>query len=187
MNQTLFTLKQLQKYKSALRDVLKNPAQSCSNVLTLTPEVLNANGVKVLILDFDGVLAGHASPAPCQDVLTWLEYLTEHWPHLICIFSNNPSVEREVFFKTHFPTIQFIKNVAPKPYPDGLIYIQEQTNHLASEILMVDDRLLTGILCALIAGVKPCLIKKPYQNFKKHPLKELLFTFFRKMDKILLL
>ena len=166
MNRFQFTLKEFFKHKKALKQVYAHAGKSCRTVLNITPNTLDAAGVKVLVLDFDGVLAGHAELGPHKDVLDWLKGLIQNWPHPIFIFSNNPFKAREDFFRTHFPTIQFIKNIARKPFPDGLLLIEAQTKVPASKILMVDDRLLTGILCAQIAGTQTLLITKPYLNFK---------------------
>jgi hypothetical protein len=48
---------------------------------------------------------------------------------------------------------------------------------------MVDDRLLTGCLAALVAGARPCYIRHPFISFKQCPLAELFFKLLRRIER----
>jgi len=48
---------------------------------------------------------------------------------------------------------------------------------------MVDDRLLTGCLAALVAGARPCYIRRPYISFSHRPLAELFFWMLRRAER----
>ncbi|MBC7963432.1 MAG: hypothetical protein H7Y05_10865 [Steroidobacteraceae bacterium] len=157
-------------------------------MLTIAPAALKIDGVKALALDFDGVLAHHGAPYPIPEAVEWLKHCQAVFGgEMIFILSNKPTEERRQWFAEHFPAFRFISGVRKKPYPDGL----EKTGALAgvplSSILMVDDRLLTGCLAALLAGARPCYIRRPYSSFRHRPLAELFFMTLRHIERILLL
>ena len=185
MSRFVFSVKALLSERKVLKSFLSNPALTKNSVLEITPEFLNENGIQVLVLDFDGVLAPHNGAALLPEVMDWLKALEKSWTQPILIFSNKPSLAREQYFKAHFPKIGFLKDVARKPHPEGLLNLQKMSHVHAEAILMVDDRLLTGILAAVLAGCRGLLIRKPYQNFKAHPLKETFFHLLRCLDRLL--
>ncbi len=186
MRRLIFTFQALIHKRRELRFFLNDPTLSCETVLDITPALLQARQIDILVLDFDGVLAPHNGATLLPQVFTWLQNLEKNWPFALFIFSNKPSAKREAYFKQHFPKIGFIKNVARKPYPEGLIQLQKDHQIAGKHILMVDDRLLTGILAALLAGTEGLFIRNPYQNFKAHPIKEAGFHLLRRMDRLLL-
>ena len=158
------------------------------SILTIAPTKLKTDGVKALALDFDGVLAHHGAPHPIPEAVEWLKQCQAVFGgEMIFILSNKPTEERRQWFAEHFPAFRFISGVRKKPYPDGL----EKTGALAgvplSSILMVDDRLLTGCLAALLAGARPCYIRRPYASFRHRPLAELFFMLLRMAERGLLL
>lgn len=139
-----------------------------------------AHGVQALALDFDGVLAPHAADQPLPEVVDWLERAVAVFgTGRIFILSNRPYGPRVDWFASHFPGIGFVSGVRKKPYPDGLIKTGELASVPLSSILMVDDRLLTGCLSALLAGARPCYIRNPFRSFQFHPCKELFFMVLR--------
>jgi hypothetical protein len=146
--------------------------------------VLAAHGVQALALDFDGVLAHHGADQPLPEVVEWLERAVAVFgAERVCILSNRPFGPRVDWFATHFPGVGFVSGVRKKPYPDGL----KKTGELASvpllSILMVDDRLLTGCLSALLAGSRPCYIRNPFRSYQRHPVKELFFMLLRRAER----
>jgi len=154
-------------------------------LLDQEPSVLSGQGVKALALDFDGVLAPHAADQPLPEVADWLRRAVAVFgSERVCILSNRPFGPRVDWFASHFPGVRFVAGVRKKPYPDGL----EKTGELASvplsSILMVDDRLLTGCLSALLAGARPLYIRNPYCSFPSHPGKELFFMLLRRCERL---
>lgn len=179
----LYTLQQAWRYRFRLRDIAK--LSHCQATLDLTPAYLQTHHIQVLILDFDGVLAPHGEIQPLPEIVAWLKQcLTIRPDMMVFILSNKPNPEREHYFRQMFPAFYFVKNVRKKPYPDGILSILTQTGRPATQTLMVDDRLLTGILAAQIAGVHGFYVTKCYHNWKKYPFRELFFTFLRKLEKI---
>lgn len=185
MKRALFTLRQYVSHRQTLRHFLSKATQSCATILEVTPALLEQQKVAILVLDFDGVMAAHNGPVLLPEVFSWLTNLLAAWNKPIYIFSNKPLPEREAYFKTHFPQVGFIKNVARKPYPEGLIQLAQHTKVESQQILIVDDRLLTGILAAVLAGTQALWIRKPYQDFRRHPVKESVFHLLRFIDRCL--
>ena len=158
------------------------------NILTIDPRILQAEGVAVLALDFDGVLSPHGFAAPIPQAQAWLTRCAAVFgEEKLFILSNKPTQERKEWFGTHFPAIRFISGVRKKPFPDGLNKIGELARVPLSHILMVDDRLLTGCLAAINAGARPCYIRRPYAAYTHRPVAELFFKLLRSGERMLVL
>jgi uncharacterized protein len=172
------------RYRRQLRQLLdETPANSC--ILTLDPAELRSSGITTLALDFDGVLASHGAPAPLPEAIEWLgRCQTVFGGKRIFILSNKPTEVRRHWFADHFPDLRFIAGVRKKPFPDGINKTGELAGVPLSQILMVDDRLLTGCLAALAAGARPCYIRTPYVSFKQRPLAELFFMLLRRAERL---
>ena len=171
-------------YRRALRRLLDSTPHN-SNILELTPEILKSSGIAALALDFDGVLAHHGAPAPLPETIAWMRrYQTVFGGDRMFILSNKPTEGRRRWFAEQFPQMRFVGGVRKKPYPDGLKKTGELAGVPLSSILMVDDRLLTGCLAALVAGASPCYIRRPYISFQHRPLAELFFMLLRKAERI---
>lgn len=156
-----------------------------SSILTLDPARLMACGIEALALDFDGVLAPHGFPAPLPEAQEWLARCCEVFgAERIFILSNKPTEARKVWFRDNFPGIRFISGVRKKPYPDGLERTGEMAGVPLSSVLMVDDRLLTGCLAALVAGARPLYVRLPYRSFRHRPLAELFFMVLRVGERV---
>lgn len=155
-----------------------------AGLLCIDPVELRRDGIKALALDFDGVLAHHGAPEPIPEAIAWLERCEKTFDAgNIFILSNKPTESRREWFAEHFPAIRFISGVRKKPYPDGI----EKAGLLAGvppcSILMVDDRLLTGCLAALVAGARPCYILSPYTSLAHKPFSEIFFRLLRSGER----
>jgi hypothetical protein len=158
------------------------PASTC--ILNLDPAALKSSGIDALALDFDGVLAHHGAPAPLPDAIEWMRRCEAVFSgDRIFVLSNKPTEERMQWFADNFPALRFISGVRKKPFPDGLNKSGELAGVPLSNILMVDDRLLTGCLAALVAGARPCYIRHPYTSFRHRPFAELFFMLLRRTER----
>lgn len=173
------------RHRRQLRDLLdKTPNSVC--ILTLDPQALKASGIAALALDFDGVLAHHGAPSPLPEALEWMRRCEAIFGgERIFILSNKPTEGRKQWFADNFPGLRFISGVRKKPFPDGIKKTGELAGAPLSSILMVDDRLLTGCLAALVAGARPCYIRQPYISFSQRPLAELFFMLLRRFERCL--
>ena len=170
-------------HRQNLRRLLDS-TPSDSSIIGLVPEALLSSGVSALALDFDGVLAGHGAPAPLPEAVAWMKSCEAIFGgDRIFILSNKPTDERIQWFAEHFPAMRFISGVRKKPYPDGLNKTGELSGVPLSSILMIDDRLLTGCLAALVAGVRPYYIRRPFISFHYRPFSELFFSTLRILER----
>lgn len=175
------------RHRRQLGRLLRETPENQS-ILALAPASLQRVGIRALALDFDGVLAHHGAPCPIPETIEWLKTCQETFGgDKIFILSNKPTEGRRQWFAEHFPDFRFISGVRKKPYPDGLQKTGELAGVPLSVILMVDDRLLTGCLAALMAGARPCYIRNPYVSFHHRPCAELFFMTLRTCERLLLL
>lgn len=182
----IFALKMGWRYRDRLREFEKNQTLQVKSLGDLNLSLLKSQGIKVLALDMDGVLVPYGQTQLDPGLIIWLKDCMEHWKYQIYIYSNKPNAARKNYFLNNFPGIGFIAHVRHKPYPDGIYQIMDKTKVAAFEILVVDDRLLTGILAALIAGAKAKWIIKPTISLFKSPGMELYFIFLRALERLAL-
>lgn len=172
------------RHRRELRRLLDSTPQN-RNILELDPKALHLSGIATLALDFDGVLAGHGFPAPIPEAAAWMKRCeTAFGGDQVFILSNKPTDERRQWFAENFPAVRFISGVRKKPYPDGIDKTGELAGVPLSSIMMVDDRLLTGCLAALVAGARPCYIRRPYVSFNRRPVSELFFMMLRILERL---
>jgi len=156
-----------------------------ASLLTIDPADLKFRGIAALALDFDGVLAAHGAAVPLPEAVAWMKRCEAVFGgNHVFILSNKPTDKRRQWFAENFPAMRFISGVRKKPYPDGLKKTAELAGVPLSSILMVDDRLLTGCLAAIVAGARPCYIRRPYVSFKQRPLAELFFMLLRAAERV---
>jgi uncharacterized protein len=148
--------------------------------VAIVPEELVARGITVLALDFDGVLAPHGAEEPLPEVVIWLRRCAALLgEERIFILSNRPDPVRLDYFRREFPKIHFIAGVRKKPYPDGLQRIMELANAAPDQVVLLDDRLLTGVLATCLAGTDIVYITAPYVALAKQPMIEGFFQLLR--------
>ena len=177
-----YTYRQAKKHVQALKEILKHgPKQD--TILTLDSHFLVTHQISHLILDFDGVLGPHGSTSPLPRVIEWLQELTASWAGQIYILTNKPLSVRAAYFEMKFPAVHFVKSPRKKPYPDGIKLVLEHAKVDSQHVAMVDDRLLTGILAAVAAGVTPVWITKPFMSWR-HFFVEGFFWCLRKIERL---
>lgn len=187
MGRFSFTIKMSWYQRKKIKAMAQQKHQ-VDNVTQLNPEKLKKSGIHYISLDFDGVLAPHGKPLPDEKILYWLKSLSDQYSQQnIFILSNKPTALRVGYFATHFPNIRFIDGVAKKPYPDGLLKIQEITQCKSQELALIDDRLLTGCLACILAGSFPILVMRPYSNYVRRPFQESFFGLLRFIEKSIFL
>ena len=182
-NRILYSLKASWQHRRALKTYIDNPYLQIKTLTDLNLSRLQMENIQVLVLDFDGVLGPDHAEQPLAKFIPWLDEMYQHFQAQLFIFSNKPLASRAHFFQTRYPKIEFIKNVAKKPFPDGLNLIRTKTGLSGAQILLCDDRLLTGILAAELAEIKAFWVTEPCRNFIGRFWHELFFTLLRFLDK----
>jgi predicted HAD superfamily phosphohydrolase YqeG len=178
----IYTVSKMLKHKNQISAV--KDEHCLESVTRLSVEFLNKHNIKIVTLDFDGVLAAHGKPELNEEVKIWLDsFANEFGQENIFILSNKPTQVRLEYFKKYYPQIRFISGVAKKPYPDGLKKLIEIANCEPKTVALVDDRLLTGCLACIIADCYPILITKPYVDYDNYNTSEKFFAFLRKWEQ----
>lgn len=180
-----YAIKHGLQYRKQLYQYLADSSLSAQSVTALTPDYFKNKKIQYIALDFDGVLANHGETEPLKEVEQWLKQITQAIPEShFALLSNKPFSERLNYFKTRFPHIVIISGVAKKPYPEGLNRLLDYFHCEKSELALVDDRLLTGMLAVCLAGTQGIYIYEAYKNIKKRPLAEAFFALLRKIERI---
>lgn len=182
LNRIFFTLSQSLKYYSAIHQLKQYSVNTIANIAR---RQLVEKNIKILALDFDGVLASHGEDVPNKIAEDFLNKIYVPFQNKIFILSNKPTEIRKQYFEKNYPEITFIKAVKKKPYPDGLNKIIELTGARPEEVVLVDDRLLTGGLAAILANTQIIYIRKPFINFSKRPVLEFIFQCLRVAERLI--
>ncbi|WP_235603028.1 hypothetical protein [Piscirickettsia litoralis] len=85
-----------------------------ARVTQLTAEQLHRLNVKVLALDYDGVLVSHGKTELSTEYEVWLENLMGQFEGEVCILSNKPEAARENYMQKRFSAMGFISGVVKK-------------------------------------------------------------------------
>lgn len=172
------------RQRKQLREFLVDPAYRVESLNEITGKKLDEANVAVLILDFDGVLANHGADQPLPEVETWLKQLClEIGEWRIAILTNKPLPKRMAYFAKYFPLIHVVQGVRKKPYPDGIIEIAHYKGVEPHRVLLVDDRILTGMLATCLSFSQGWYFCRPYANFLQRPIKELFFSLLRVVER----
>ncbi|MCK5877981.1 MAG: HAD family hydrolase [Candidatus Marithrix sp.] len=179
----LFSLRMLYHYRHELNRIYQTTPNNLK-LCNIPPQTFQQQGIEILVLDFDGVLASHGELYPVQELHGWLHDCVKIFgAEQIFILSNKPLEKRIIYFNQHYPGIRYIKEVKKKPYPDGLQKIISLTKKSPKSLMLVDDRLLTGSLAACIAKVPVTYITKPYVCISKRPITEIFFMALRFLER----
>lgn len=180
----MYSFVQSWRYRKALAGYANAHSLQVASIVDLSPQALLANGIKGLIIDFDGVLASHAKEKPIIEAERWLQLCCEVFSQdRIFILSNNPTLARQQYFAQTFPSINFIIAKYKKPFPYSILQIAQNTELLPAELLVIDDRLGTGILAAMISKAGGCLITKPYIDYMAYPVQEKFEVYIRSFEQ----
>ncbi|MBP9726402.1 MAG: HAD-IA family hydrolase [Gammaproteobacteria bacterium] len=177
IERVFFSIKEGFRHKAQLKAI---PYES--NIVSIDWRWLYQSGMRVVVLDFDGVLAADKQKKLYVGVDAVLATIQAIFGDHVYIFSNQPTPQRQAYFAEHFPRIQFLV-AKQKPYPDGLLSVITREQVKPEEVLLVDDRVLTGGLAATLAGIKCILIEKPYICFWDNMIRETIFMSLRAVER----
>jgi predicted HAD superfamily phosphohydrolase YqeG len=184
LSRLFYTLSQAIKHKRALKELGSTAVKALPD---LPFQKWRDVGVRAIAFDFDGVLATQSELVPSSEGKQALESALALFPGCIFILSNNPLKAREDYFKAHYPDVRFIVAKKKKPHPDGLQHIATLAHFNPSELMLIDDRLLTGGLACLIAKAQFCYFSQAKTNFAKKPFKETFWLCVRYLEKAIFL
>lgn len=179
-----YTMKNAWRQRKQLRNVQK--VHNCAAPFALSAAVFQEQGYETIVFDFDGILAAHGETEPDPQMQTLLQECSARFgDNHVYVLSNKPSMRRLRYFEAHFPQVRFVIAAQKKPYPDGLNKIMQLSGSRPDKILLIDDRLLTGALAAVMAKTHICYVKEPLVNYQRRPLTETFFQCLRYLERAL--
>lgn len=139
----------------------------------ITPEFLNKNDIKGLLLDLDNTLTTHNNPIPPQTSLDWLDEMKSAGIKLM-IVSNN-SAERVKPFAEALG-LHFVPK-GKKPLTFGYTQAIKELGLPKKNVAAVGDQIFTDILGSNLKGIRSCFV------FPIEPETSLPFRFKRACEK----
>lgn len=180
-----FAIKNGFKLRKNLKKFLTDPAKQIHDLSEITLEKLDNAEIAILVLDFDGVLACHNAKEPSAQAKAFLLKLSQSiGEHRIAILTNKPKPERLAYFAKEFPSLFVLHGVRKKPYPDGLATIAQYRGVSAHRLVLVDDRLLTGMLATCLGYTQGWYFRPPKTCYWTNPVVEAFFSLLRVSERL---
>lgn len=131
------------------------PVMMTRAVTDLTPELLQAKGIRLLMLDFDNTIVPYTTSTPTQEMTAWLQTMLQSQIQL-CVVSNSHKDRVKIFCKQYgIPCITHAK----KPFSKGIRECLGKFHLPAVQCALVGDQIFTDTLGANCTGVKSILVK----------------------------
>lgn len=159
------------------------PKAIARDITQLTPQYLNSQGIRLLMMDFDNTIVPYTTDTPSEKVLFWLEMM-KATDIKLCVVSNSKKKRVKSFCKKY--GIDCITH-ARKPFSKGIRECLLRYDLPASQSALVGDQIYTDTLGANGCGVFSILVKAiDNHNFwlKARHVLELPFIFAAKKRKI---
>ena len=132
------------------------PTGTLHCVTELTPELLKALNVHMIVLDVDNTMSPHGSQAPFPGVRAWAQSVTASGVKLIVVSNNYKKRVAPFVAQFNLPFVSF----ACKPFPLGYLRAKKMAGTPCRECLVVGDQIFTDRLAAGLYGI-PCLYTMP--------------------------
>ena len=120
----------------------------------LTPEYLQEQGIRLLMLDFDNTIVPYTTDVPTPLMEQWLVDAAE-WEIPVCVVSNSKR-DRVKRFCSHYG-IDCITH-AKKPFTKGIRECLKKYGVEPSQAALVGDQIFTDTFGANNAGCMPILV-----------------------------
>ena len=131
------------------------PAFVTDELTDLTPQWLQAQGIRLLMLDFDNTIVPYTTITPTEKMHAWLEMMAKSGV-LLCVVSNSKKDRVKIFCSKY--GIDCITH-ANKPFPKGIKECLNKYQISASECALVGDQIFTDTMGANGCGVTSILVK----------------------------
>lgn len=131
------------------------PTWMVNAIYDLTPEQLQAHGIKAVLTDLDNTLIAWNNPNGTPQLKAWLAQLQTAGIPLVVVSNNNHQRVQKAVAELQLPFIARAK----KPLASGIIKAQKQLGLSRHEVVMVGDQLITDMHAGNIAGVRTILVK----------------------------
>ena len=121
----------------------------------ITPQYLNRQHIRLVMLDFDNTMLPYTSTEPTPELLRWLDTMKQAGVEL-CVVSNSRKAKASDFCQLY--GINCITR-ARKPFSKGLRQCQRQCGVAPKQAAMVGDQIYTDVLGANGVGAFSILVK----------------------------
>ena len=121
----------------------------------LTPQILQAHGIELLMLDFDNTIVPHTTDIPTEKMAAWLRDMNASDIQL-CVVSNSRNDRVKIFCAKY--GIDCITH-AKKPFTKGIEACLAKYGIPAEHAALVGDQIYTDTFGANNAGVTPILVR----------------------------
>ena len=159
------------------------PKWMTPSVTDISPAFLEAQGIRLLMLDFDNTIVPYTTNVPTADMKIWLRCMVRVGVKL-CVVSNTHKSRPVAFCKKYgIPCITHAK----KPSGKGIRECLELFGLEPEQCALAGDQIFTDTLGANLAGVKSILVKPIHNhNFwlKARHVLEQPFIFFARNRRI---
>ena len=122
----------------------------------ITPELLRARKIRLLMLDFDNTIVPYTTTNPTVEMEAWLKTMNALEDIQLCIVSNSHNDRVPKFCRER--GMDVITH-APKPFTKGIRECLAKYGIPANQAALVGDQIYTDTLGANSAGVTSILVK----------------------------
>ena len=131
------------------------PKLMVDELTDLTPELLSARGIKLLMMDFDNTIVPYTTSIPTEKMDRWLRDMASSETEL-CVVSNSKKDRVKVFCQKY--GIHCITH-SKKPFPKGIRQCLSEYRISADQCALVGDQIFTDTMGANGCGVQSILVK----------------------------
>ena len=131
------------------------PTYRIKAITQLTPEMLQAVGIQLLMLDFDNTIVPYTTNIPTEEMEAWLKSMLAS-DVKICVVSNSRNNRVKIFCEKY--GIDCITH-AKKPFPKGIKECLARYGLPKSACALAGDQIYTDTLGANCAGIRSILVK----------------------------
>jgi HAD superfamily phosphatase (TIGR01668 family) len=121
----------------------------------LTPEFLQKQGIRLLMLDFDNTIVPYTTNVPTEEMEVWLRHMVSSDIQL-CVVSNSKRDRVRLFCREY--GLACITH-AKKPFSKGIKECLARYDIVPAQAALVGDQIFTDTLGGNCAGVKTILVK----------------------------
>ena len=131
------------------------PTMIADAITDISPSLLKARGIKLLMMDFDNTIVPYTTSVPTTAVADWLKAMQQDSVRL-CVVSNSKRGRVKVFCDQY--GLDCITH-ARKPFAKGIRQCLKRYGFRPEECALVGDQIYTDTLGANCQGVRSILVK----------------------------
>ena len=159
------------------------PTYLTRSVTDLTPQWLEGQGIRLLMLDFDNTIVPYTTSVPTETMVHWIGQMTASSVH-VCVVSNSHKGRVKVFCKEY--GLDCVTH-AKKPFSKGIRACLKRYGISPEASALAGDQIYTDTLGANCAGVRSILVEAIHNHtiwLKLRHVAELPFIFLARSRRL---